>query len=272
MLLSSNPQFEVVLEAASGEEFLLGQVQAKADVVFMDFSMPGINGAETSERALAVDPDLKIISLSMFGDNAYYSRMVEAGAKGFLLKDSEFEEVLLAASEMKLTRGDAIISVGGGVVGDLGGFAAAVYMRGIAFYNIPTTMLAMVDSSIGGKTAVNLGAVKNIVGAFHQPKAVLVDTDVLKTLPKRHIASGLAEAVKMSLTSDKELFELFEAENINEENIETVVFTVSVKAKYKRGSGYIVGEERIAVGSEYALRMDSLLVNGTVVELKDRSN
>lgn len=97
MLLSSNPQFEVVLEAASGEEFLLGQAQAKADVVFMDFSMPGINGAETSERALAVDPDLKIISLSMFGDNAYYSRMVEAGAKGFLLKDSEFEEVLLAA-------------------------------------------------------------------------------------------------------------------------------------------------------------------------------
>lgn len=97
MLLSSNPQFEVVMEAASGEEFLLGQAQAKADVVFMDFSMPGINGAETSERALAVDPDLKIISLSMFGDNAYYSRMVEAGAKGFLLKDSEFEEVLLAA-------------------------------------------------------------------------------------------------------------------------------------------------------------------------------
>ena len=96
MLLSSNAEFEVVLEAGSGEEFLLSQAEAKADVVFMDFSMPGINGAETSERALAVDPELKIISLSMFGDNAYYSRMVEAGAKGFLLKDSEFEEVLLA--------------------------------------------------------------------------------------------------------------------------------------------------------------------------------
>lgn len=96
MLLSSQSDFEVVLEAASGEEFLQAQMQAEADVVFMDYSMPGINGAETTERALAADAELKVISLSMFGDNAYYSKMVAAGAKGFLLKDSEFEEVLLA--------------------------------------------------------------------------------------------------------------------------------------------------------------------------------
>lgn len=96
MLLSSQSDFEVVLEAASGEEFLQAQMQAEADVVFMDYSMPGINGAETTERALAADAELKVISLSMFGDNAYYSKMVATGAKGFLLKDSEFEEVLLA--------------------------------------------------------------------------------------------------------------------------------------------------------------------------------
>lgn len=96
MLLSSQSDFEVVLEAASGEEFLQAQMQAEADVVFMDYSMPGINGAKTTERALAADAELKVISLSMFGDNAYYSKMVAAGAKGFLLKDSEFEEVLLA--------------------------------------------------------------------------------------------------------------------------------------------------------------------------------
>lgn len=96
MLLSSQSDFEVVLEAASGEEFLQAQMQAEADVVFMDYSMPGINGAETTERALAADAELKVISLSMFGDNAYYSKMVAAGVKGFLLKDSEFEEVLLA--------------------------------------------------------------------------------------------------------------------------------------------------------------------------------
>lgn len=96
MLLSSQADFEVVVEAGSGEEFLQAQVESKVDLVFMDYSMPGINGAETTERALEVDPELKVISLSMFGDNAYYSKMVESGAKGFLLKDSEFDEVLLA--------------------------------------------------------------------------------------------------------------------------------------------------------------------------------
>ena len=96
MLLSSQTDFEVVVEAGSGEEFLQAQAESKVDLVFMDYSMPGINGAETTERALAVDPELKVISLSMFGDNAYYSKMVESGAKGFLLKDSEFDEVLLA--------------------------------------------------------------------------------------------------------------------------------------------------------------------------------
>ena len=122
-----------------------------------------------------------------------------------------------------MTRTDCVVAVGGGVVGDLAGFVAASYMRGVDFYNIPTTMLAQVDSSIGGKTAVNLGSVKNIVGAFYQPKAVLIDTDVLKTLSKRHLAAGLAEAVKMSLTSDAELFSLFENGEINEENIEHVI-------------------------------------------------
>ena len=91
MLLSSQADFEVVVEAGSGEEFLQAQAESK-----VDYSMPGINGAETTERALEVDPELKVISLSMFGDNAYYSKMVESGAKGFLLKDSEFDEVLLA--------------------------------------------------------------------------------------------------------------------------------------------------------------------------------
>ena len=133
------------------------------------------------------------------------------------------EEVLVAMMSYGMTRTDCVVAVGGGVVGDLAGFAAASYMRGVDFYNIPTTMLAQVDSSIGGKTAVNLGNVKNIVGAFYQPKAVLIDTDVLKTLPKRHLAAGLAEAVKMSLTSDKELFSFFENEKITDENIEEVI-------------------------------------------------
>ncbi len=133
------------------------------------------------------------------------------------------EKLLFAMMDFQMTRADAAVAVGGGVVGDLTGFASSLYMRGIDFYNAPTTLLSQVDSSIGGKTAVNLGSTKNIVGSFYQPKAVLIDTDVLSTLPRRHFSAGLAEAVKMSLTSDRELFELFEAEEIGETNIEDVI-------------------------------------------------
>ena len=122
-----------------------------------------------------------------------------------------------------MTRTDCAVAVGGGVVGDLTGFCAASFMRGIDFYNVPTTLLSMVDSSIGGKTAINLGGVKNIIGAFHQPKGVLIDLDTLKTLPKRQISNGLAEAVKMALTSDRELFYAFEADDICEESLENIV-------------------------------------------------
>lgn len=145
---------------------------------------------------------------------------------------SVLEGVLMAAADMRLSRKDAIVAVGGGVVGDLGGFAAAVYMRGIKFYNIPTTMLSMVDSSIGGKTAVNLGGAKNIVGAFHQPSGVLIDTDTLATLEKRHISAGLCEAVKMAATSDAELFSYFEKSEMSEimDSVEKVIHSaLSIK-------------------------------------------
>ena len=134
-----------------------------------------------------------------------------------------FEGILAAMLDFGMQRGDCVVAVGGGVCGDMSGFAAGVYMRGIDFYNIPTTVLSQVDSSIGGKTAVNLGNTKNIVGSFYQPKGVLIDTDVLKTLPKRQISAGLAEAVKMSLTSDAELFGIFEKEIIDQSNIETII-------------------------------------------------
>ena len=108
--------------------------------------------------------------------------------------------------EHGFTRSDCVVAVGGGVVGDLAGFAAATFMRGIDFYNIPTTLLSQVDSSIGGKTAINHGGIKNCVGAFYQPVAVVIDPDVLVTLDKRQLTSGLAESVKMAATSDADLF------------------------------------------------------------------
>lgn len=108
------------------------------------------------------------------------------------------------------TRSDRVIAVGGGVMGDLAGFAAAVYMRGIDFYNIPTTLLSQVDSSIGGKVAVDMDGVKNVIGAFYPPKKVIIDPDVLNTLSRRQVSAGLAESIKMAATCDKELFEKFE--------------------------------------------------------------
>ncbi|MBO6054691.1 MAG: 3-dehydroquinate synthase [Oscillospiraceae bacterium] len=120
------------------------------------------------------------------------------------------QQLLAHMLERDFDRGDCVLAVGGGVVGDLAGFAASMYMRGIDFYNIPTTLLSQVDSSIGGKTAVNFGGIKNTVGAIWQPKRVLVDPDLLKTLPARQITAGLAEALKESLTSDAALFRLFE--------------------------------------------------------------
>lgn len=133
-----------------------------------------------------------------------------------------FGQLLQTMLEHDFSRKDCVVAVGGGVVGDLSGFVASAYMRGVDFYNVPTTLLSQIDSSIGGKTAINLGGVKNIVGAFYQPKKVLIDPDLLKTLPPRQIANGMAEAIKMSLTSDKELFELLETQDI-ESNLEEII-------------------------------------------------
>ena len=108
----------------------------------------------------------------------------------------------------KVDRGGIVVALGGGVVGDLAGFAAAGYLRGVGFVQVPTTLLAMVDSSVGGKTGINLGAGKNLVGAFHQPQAVFVATDFLRTLPAREFAAGMAEVIKYGLLGDADLFEL----------------------------------------------------------------
>lgn len=140
-----------------------------------------------------------------------------------------YKELLEVLNENAFSRADCMVAVGGGVVGDLSGFTAATYMRGIDFYNIPTTLLSQVDSSIGGKTAIDFGGYKNTVGAFYQPKAVIIDPDVLKTLSERQFNNGLAESIKMAATSDKELFELIE--NNNAEGIIDTIIARSLKIK-----------------------------------------
>ncbi len=140
-----------------------------------------------------------------------------------------FQKLLSTMLENDFSRKDCVVAVGGGVVGDLSGFVASAYMRGVDFYNIPTTLLSQIDSSIGGKTAINFEGIKNIVGAFYQPKKVLIDPELLKTLPDRQISNGLAEAIKMALTSDNELFKIFENEDIEENIDEIIIRSLNIK-------------------------------------------
>jgi 3-dehydroquinate synthase len=115
-----------------------------------------------------------------------------------------------ALLEHRCERGTTLIALGGGVVGDLAGFAAAAFLRGVPFIQVPTTLLAQVDSAVGGKTAINHPLGKNMIGAFYQPRAVIADTDTLATLPPREFAAGLAEVIKYGLIRDPALFEWLE--------------------------------------------------------------
>lgn len=162
----------------------------------------------------------KVLVVTDFGVPAEYARWIAESSKeayvvtvpqGEESKSIEtYEKLLKEMLSRNFTRKDCVVAVGGGVVGDLAGFVASSFMRGVDFYNVPTTVLSQVDSSIGGKVAVNLGGIKNIVGAFYQPKAVLIDPETLRTLDNRLVSAGLAEAVKMALTFDRELFERIE--------------------------------------------------------------
>ncbi len=181
---------------------------------------------------LPVDLNRKVMIVTDDGVPDRYAKTVQSACKnGFLhtvtqgeesKSIAELENILKHMLREGFTRKDAVIAVGGGVVGDLAGFAASCYMRGVDFYNVPTTLLSQVDSSIGGKTAVNLESVKNIVGAFYQPKKVIIDPDTLSTLSDRQFSAGLAESIKMALIYDSSLFDLLEKEPAKE-NIESII-------------------------------------------------
>lgn len=172
-----------------------------------------------------------------------------------------FKALLSRLTEYGFTRSDCVVAVGGGVVGDLAGFTASCYMRGIDFYNIPTTVLSQVDSSIGGKTAIDFEGYKNIVGAFYPPKCVIIDPDTLKTLPKRQISNGLSEALKMSLTSDSELFEIFENSDIDE-NINIII------EKALRIKKYVVEEDEKEAGLRKILNFGHTIAHAIESENK----
>ena len=160
------------------------------------------------------------------GKEPYGLRMPEGEGSKSIPYFANLHSFLL---EKGFSRKDCIVAVGGGVVCDLAGFLAATYMRGIDFYTVPTTLLSQVDASVGGKTAINLDGVKNVIGAFYQPKAVLIDPDTLDTLPPRQLSNGMAEAVKMALTSDAALFERFERNDPFTDLDEIIARAVTIK-------------------------------------------
>jgi len=186
-----------------------------------------------------LDLNRRVLIVTDTGVPASYAKLLAGQCKNSVICTVEmgeaskslevFGQLLQTMLNHGFSRKDCVVAVGGGVVGDLSGFASSAYMRGIDFYNIPTTLLSQIDSSIGGKTAINFGGVKNIVGAFYQPKKVLIDPDLLKTLPERQISNGLAEAIKMSLTCDKALFELFENQDIEDSLDEIIIRSLNIK-------------------------------------------
>lgn len=162
----------------------------------------------------------------------------------FLIGDGEKYKTLTTAEklftfliEQRLERRDALIALGGGVVGDLTGFVAATYLRGINYIQIPTSLLAQIDAAIGGKTAVNHKKGKNLIGAFHQPKLVIIDPSVLITLPKRELVAAMYEAIKYGVIADEKLFYLLEKEknNILAKNIDLLTEIIISCCKVKAG-------------------------------------
>ena len=233
-----------------------------------------IGGGLIAKADKYLDLDRKVFILTDDGVPAQYAQTVAALAEdAFVLTIPQGEEsksletydrVCKAMLDFGMSRGDCAVAVGGGVIGDLCGFAASTYMRGVDFYNIPTTVLSQVDSSIGGKCAIDFHGVKNIIGSFYQPKCVIVDIELLSTLDSRQVSNGLAEAVKMALTSDRDLFEFFEkCEDISAHLEEIVVGALKIKksvveADEKEGSlrkilnfGHTLGHGIESLGGRY---------------------
>jgi len=175
------------------------------------------------------------------------------GSESILVPDGEthktwatLSDVLTRLLEIRAERRTMLVALGGGVVGDVTGFAAAIYQRGMPFVQIPTTLLAQVDSSVGGKTGINHALGKNMIGAFHQPRAVLIDTDCLGTLPDREFAAGLAEVVKYGAIRDSAFFDWLEAElpRLKARDADALIHAVSESCRIK--AGIVAADEREA--------------------------
>lgn len=158
-----------------------------------------------------------------------YKYVIEAGEKSKNIET--YYKIIRYLTSIKVDRHDLIIALGGGVVGDLAGFVASTYMRGVDYIQIPTSLLAMVDSSIGSKTAINTEDGKNLIGSFYNPRAVFIDFAYLKTLPQKEFLNGLSETIKASIIKDRKLFELIIESDLNNEEIIKKIVKRSIEIK-----------------------------------------
>ena len=204
--------------------------QADKAAILTDASVDALYGAGLEEKLRAAGFDVRRLVMPPGEDH----------------KNLEtFTRMVRECADFGMTRKDLVISLGGGVPGDLGGYVAASYLRGVAFIQIPTTLLSQIDSSVGGKVAVDLPEGKNLVGAFHQPIAVLIDPDTLNTLPDRFITDGMGEVIKYGCIKDAKFFEFLENENALE-HIEDVIETcVSIKRDVVSRDEHEKGERMI---------------------------
>lgn len=217
-------QYDVVIEQGAlnrSGPAITKSVDFKKAIVFADQNVADLYGRNISA---SLTSQKKNIFLKAF-DSGEDKKNIET-----------VSDLYTSSLEMEMERSDLMIALGGGVAGDLVGFVAATYQRGVPFIQVPTSLLAMVDASVGGKTGYNHPLGKNMIGAFHQPELVLIDTDVLKTLPEREFRCGLAECIKHALITDWSLFEWMEH---NIENIlsleadalsELIASNVTIKA------------------------------------------
>jgi 3-dehydroquinate synthase len=212
----------------------------------------GLLGDERLLESQIRGRDLMVVTNTTVG--RLYSAKLRAGLVGrnvaeCILPDGEQHKTLQAAGWVidelvgkRLNRDAIVLALGGGVVGDIAGFAAACYQRGVGYVQIPTTLLAQVDSSVGGKTGVNHSGGKNLIGAFHQPQAVIADTDTLSTLPDREMSAGLAEVIKYGCVADWEFLDWLDAnmEKLVERDEGALTYAISRSCEIKAA---IVGED-----------------------------
>lgn len=233
---------KVIVDAAKKYDVLIGQ-KLLADCASMIRSATGCNVAAIITDDRVDELYAKAVQDSFDHENIpYYKFVFKNGEASKNIK--VYAEILEFLASKRLTRSDVVVALGGGVVGDMAGFAAATYLRGIRLVQIPTTFLAAIDSSVGGKTAVDLEAGKNLAGAFYQPDLVICDTDTLQSLTPEIFADGVAEAIKYGILASPRLFESFEDLSYKYKLESVICECVSVKARIVNLDEFDTGERK----------------------------